>query len=391
MGFHKKGQAASDIDLVPQPVESVPVYSEIPLWTRIHLENCRKQGGETSSTGKSHLHDNDDDGQETADPTMMDDDVPDLDAEDDSEEHIMDTLAGEDFGLVGGEVLSQEHRARVVERNATKWERHSQIQRGKRPGSDLVVLDDEFSSASGQLWEFAIIEQISGNTIINTVIKHENDLDHGSASGSNPFRQFCSRSKARKVYAPSRGASIDRMNATEIADVLRKKGISRDTIFLVYGKNKSDLSILRHFLESNGLAGIVPSDENCYPITNIIRANLLDGVPKEEQFELRLDVVFPIIFPRHNMIGLNHQALVDYQQTRLVCKAMEELSKPFGEREARWCPATVTNISQRSILDWVKPEHGSEIGKDEDSPKRKHASGDIEIPTAKRVAKPRIE
>lgn len=32
------------------------------------------------------------------------------------------------------------------------------------------------------------------------------------------------------------------------------------------------------------------------------------------------------------MVGLNHQAIVDYQQMRLVCMAMEELGKTPDER-----------------------------------------------------------
>jgi hypothetical protein len=57
-------------------------------------------------------------------------------------------------------------------------DRVEEIQQGKRPGSDLVILDDEFSPASRQLWEFAIIERVSGNILINTIINHKNLLDH---------------------------------------------------------------------------------------------------------------------------------------------------------------------------------------------------------------------
>jgi hypothetical protein len=55
--------------------------------------------------------------------------------------------------------------------------RMSDILQGKRPGSDLVILDDEFSLASRQLWEFAIIERVSGKVLINTTIKHQERVD----------------------------------------------------------------------------------------------------------------------------------------------------------------------------------------------------------------------
>lgn len=53
----------------------------------------------------------------------------------------------------------------------------SDILQGKRQGSDLVILDDEFSLASRQLWEFAIIERVSGKVLINTTIKHQEMAD----------------------------------------------------------------------------------------------------------------------------------------------------------------------------------------------------------------------
>lgn len=46
-------------------------------------------------------------------------------------------------------------------------QRMSDISDGKRAGSDLVILDDEFSFTSRQLWEFSIIERVSGDVLIN--------------------------------------------------------------------------------------------------------------------------------------------------------------------------------------------------------------------------------
>lgn len=130
--------------------------------------------------------------------------------------------------------------------------------------------------------------------------------------------------------------------------------------FLIYGRNNRDFSLLRCYLESQGHSGILPSDQNYYPITSIIRANIFESIPKDQQFHLRLEFVFSVIFPRHNLIGLNHQALVDYEQTRLVCMAMDELSKPPNKWEGTWRPETMTQITQRSILDWAQPKSDSE-------------------------------
>ena len=50
----------------------------------------------------------------------------------------------------------------------TVQKRMLEIQQGLRPGSDLVILDDEFSPASSQIWEFAMIEKVSGKVLVNT-------------------------------------------------------------------------------------------------------------------------------------------------------------------------------------------------------------------------------
>jgi len=230
-------------------------------------------------------------------------------------------------------------------------ERIEDILHGKRPGSDLVVLDDEFSPASHQLWEFAMIERISGDAVINTIIEHQDGLEHYSL-GENPFLAFCSRAKAKSVFLPSR--NIDHMNIHKIAETLQRKGISQDTIILVYHKTRMDLKLLRQLLESEGYCDILPPDENCFPLIQLLRTNMFKGLPKDQHFPLKLEIVFPIMFPRHELIGLNHQALVDYEQARLVCKSIDELCKPVDERGEEWQPETIARSGQTSILDWLR-------------------------------------
>jgi hypothetical protein len=65
--------------------------------------------------------------------------------------------------------------------------RTTEIKDGKRPGSDLVILDDEYQP-SGQLLELAIIEKISSNIVIDTRVKHEDGLNHISNKG-DPLTQ----------------------------------------------------------------------------------------------------------------------------------------------------------------------------------------------------------
>lgn len=147
--------------------------------------------------------------------------------------------------------------------------RTEEILQGSRPGSDLVVLDDEFSPASGQLWEFALVEYVSGRTLISTTVKHRDRIDHHTP-GDDPFLRYMSRAKANAVYAPSRRSTIDHMNVGEIASSLQRLGISQDTIFIVYHLNSSDLRMLRKLLVSEGYDNILPHDKNYIPLINIL-------------------------------------------------------------------------------------------------------------------------
>ncbi|KAH8889396.1 hypothetical protein GQ53DRAFT_652574, partial [Thozetella sp. PMI_491] len=233
--------------------------------------------------------------------------------------------------------------------------RTEEILQGRRPGSDLVVLDDEFSPASKQLWEFALIEYVSGNELINTTVKHRDKIDHHTP-GDDPFLRLMSQAKSSSVYASSRRSSIGHMNVREIASSLQRLGISQDTIFIAYHSSATDLQVLRRLLVSEGYDNILPPDRNCIPLINILRPNIFKEIPKEQRFSLSLEFLFPLMYPRHHLIGLNHQELVDYQQARLVCKAFDELCKPVEERGEVWQAKTVATSSQTSILDWLQDE-----------------------------------
>ncbi|KAH7149419.1 hypothetical protein B0J13DRAFT_551457, partial [Dactylonectria estremocensis] len=86
---HRSGQLGNDIDLIPQPVVSVPICSELSLWSLIQLRNCSGPSGKTPGTGLSQglLHDYEGEEQEISDPATMDDEGPGLTSGGDTEEH----------------------------------------------------------------------------------------------------------------------------------------------------------------------------------------------------------------------------------------------------------------------------------------------------------------
>ena len=184
-------------------------------------------------------------------------------------------------------------------------QRLSDIRDGKRPGSDLVILDDELSFASKQVWELSLIERVSENVLINTTIVHHDGLDHFPV-GSRYVRMW-SKIQTMKVFS-SRRRNIDIITVHQVAQKLKQTGIHPGTIVLAWAVNISDLRFLRNLLESAGYSDILPPDENCMPLIHVLRPNL----PKigQSPFPLRLEVLFPIIIPRHQLIGLNHAAPV---------------------------------------------------------------------------------
>ena len=123
-----------------------------------------------------------------------------------------------------------------------------------------------------------------------------------------------SRLKAKAVYSSLRESAIDQMDVHQVAIKLKEIGINQNSTFLTWHQAPTDLKLLRRFLGSAGYTDILPLDKNCVPLIPIFRPNCQEA----KSFPLALEVLFPVMFPRHNLIGLNHQALVDCQQTRLV-------------------------------------------------------------------------
>lgn len=224
------------------------------------------------------------------------------------------------------------------------------VQEGKMPGAGVIVLDIEFSPSSGQVWEVSMIEQISGNILLNTTIKHNRELDHGfRVAPSKHFHQFLSRKKAKMVYSSPRQFAIDHMDVHQVAARLQEIDINQNTIFLTWHNGSTDLILLRRFLTSAGYQDLLPEEKNCLPLIPILRPCF----PDARSFSMKLEVLFPVIFPRHHLIGLNHQALVDCQQTRLILQAALELTKPIGERGKVWNSEVFAKTSQTSIYEWL--------------------------------------
>ncbi|KAF5612577.1 zinc finger protein [Fusarium subglutinans] len=157
------------------------------------------------------------------------------------------------------------------------------------------------------------------------------------------------------------------MDVDQVAETLKRSGITPETIFICWHTNKFDLTILREFLEKGGYTGILPGDDKCFPLIPIFRKN----VPKS--LSMKLEVLFQVLYPAHNLIGHNHRALPDCQQTRLVCDCLDEMFEKSDDRSERWKKKALRcfykkSMVQQSIADWLQPD------------KKRSADGLAELP-----------
>lgn len=151
---------------------------------------------------------------------------------------------------------------------------------------------------------------------------------------ADPYGKHLGHLMEASVSRRFRKGRIGRMNVHSIAQKLRSAQINKDTIILVWHQNVSDLTLLREFLEAAGYGDILPTNKNCIPMINILRPNFPAHRINGRKYPLRLKLLFPTMFPSHSLIGQNHQALADCQQTRLICQAFHKLCQPVEERSA---------------------------------------------------------
>ncbi|KAH6678881.1 hypothetical protein F5X68DRAFT_193261 [Plectosphaerella plurivora] len=201
------------------------------------------------------------------------------------------------------------------------------------PGRRLVVLDIEWSPGSRQVWEVAAIDFFTGDTIINCLVKHEK-IKHAKDRDTPLSLQHWSHDNAEKIYSEKRGMA--QMTPEEIADRLEAAGINKQTIVIVYATNATDLVLVRKLLATIDRHHFLPEKANCVPVTHSVRPNIRPHVGNGDKFSLRLEDHFPLVCLDHELIGLNHQALVDCKQLPFVVIAMNDLALPPEQRQMDW-------------------------------------------------------
>jgi hypothetical protein len=123
--------------------------------------------------------------------------------------------------------------------------------------------------------------------------------------------------------------------AKEIAEIIIKAGVTPKSIIIVWHKSTVDLDLLRELLESAGRLDILPPEASCIPMMKHFRAGLPRNPKTGKTFTAKLDVLFPILFAGHKLVGKSHRALPDTQMLRLLVLLLVQLQKPPQDRDLR--------------------------------------------------------
>lgn len=181
----------------------------------------------------------------------------------------------------------------------------------------------------------------------------------------HPFLELLSRGIYAKVSRTKQATPNLILDVHEIASQLQAASVNPNTLLMTWHQNKTDLVLLRRFLENAGYDNRLPPDENCIPMIPQFRKNVA-RLPGSKRVPLNLEVVSPLMFPGHELVGRNHQAMADALQLRLVTMAFEKNRCLPEDREGR-----LTYLrQQQSIDDWagIRQSERTVAGNEQDTP-----------------------
>lgn len=139
------------------------------------------------------------------------------------------------------------------------------------------------------------------------------------------------------------------MDVHQLAKALKDANVTPDTMLLTWHLNTMDLTLLRCFMDMGGYGEVLPPEGNCIPLIQFFRPNLPIGPDGVRRFPLKLELLYPVMYPGGELFGLNHEAIYDCKQTREVCIALDELCKPIRDREIVWQPGNHLHPDRGSI------------------------------------------
>src|SRR5438045_2542176 len=119
--------------------------------------------------------------------------------------------------------------------------RAAEIRAGHRQGTDLVILDIEFSR-NGQVKEVALIEYVSGRVLLDTLVKPQAPPELSRLKLAWR-RGLIDQLWSRKL--DSSGTNTDQdLDVCAIAETLEDCGVTKDVVILVWTTTDYQLSLL---------------------------------------------------------------------------------------------------------------------------------------------------
>ncbi|KAG4291189.1 hypothetical protein FPRO06_03075 [Fusarium proliferatum] len=201
------------------------------------------------------------------------------------------------------------------------------------PAGRQIVVDTECSMFPRQLSEISILDRVSGECILNTLIQHPQGLNQSLPSTSATVAHGLESLSLQEPQKVSSNRSIPRMNVHDVAAVLQRAGVTPQSLVFTWHINCTDLEILAEFLETGNYHGILPTNQNCFPMIPQFRQNLPSRGPGQRRFPMGMDLIFPMFCPHSDLIGRRGQVLFDCQRTRLLCDVFDHLRKGVYDLE----------------------------------------------------------
>jgi hypothetical protein len=147
----------------------------------------------------------------------------------------------------------------------------AEIRAGHRKGTDLVILDSEFSR-SGQVKEVAFIEYVSGRVLLDTLVTPQAPPELSQLK-LEWRRGLIDHLWSKKL--DSSGTNTDQtLDVCAVAKALEDSGVTKDSVILVWHSTYYYLTLLSNFLESAGANSPLPSRANCVRLVPHVRANV---------------------------------------------------------------------------------------------------------------------
>ncbi|KAF5603961.1 Threonyl alanyl tRNA synthetase SAD [Fusarium pseudocircinatum] len=209
------------------------------------------------------------------------------------------------------------------------------IKAGKSPASALGFVDLEYNIFTGRVFEIGMCDTYGTKTMDCRTLYGSEALRAISQTSStadlNMDRMIMSSVKAHYCTQGSR-------TAKQVADELKRQGISQEAYFIAWHFHTDDLSRLREWLESEGEYGVLPPNSQCIPLIPYFQRNLQGAkLSNNKRFPLTLPILFPIMMGTdHVLAGRNHHALVDAQQQQFMMAIFRVLCLSPQNRPDGW-------------------------------------------------------